>query len=292
MASVVIVTGLSGAGKSTVLNVLEDLGFFSMDNLPVILLPKVLELAWGQEPIDRIAVGIDAREPLFIQDASEIIARLREDGTRVEIVFVDADDEVLLKRYNETRRKHPLERGEGLRHAIQKERDVLQTMRQEADYLLDTSTTKVPDLQRLVRDTFSRDLDGRMHLRIVSFGFKHGITPEADLVFDVRFIQNPFFETDLRTLTGMNPSVRDFVLRQESATQFRHMLRELLGFLLPHYEDTGRAYLTVAIGCTGGQHRSVAIGEALAKDLREDGWTLTLAHRENHRWPTQEPTHE
>lgn len=286
MASVVIVTGLSGAGKSTVLNVLEDLGFFSMDNLPVVLLPKVLELAWGQEPIDRIAVGIDAREPLFIQDASEIIARLRADGTRVEIVFVDADDEVLLKRYNETRRKHPLERGEGLQHAIQTERDVLQTMRQEADYLLDTSTTKVPDLQRLVRDTFSRELDGRMHLRIVSFGFKHGITPEADLVFDVRFIQNPFFETDLRTLTGMNPSVRDFVLQQESATQFRHMLRELLGFLLPHYEDTGRAYLTVAIGCTGGQHRSVAIGEALAQDLREDGWTFTLEHRENHRWPT------
>lgn len=292
MASVVLVTGLSGAGKSTVLNVLEDLGFFSMDNLPVVLLPKVLELAGGQEPIDRIAVGIDAREPQFIQDAGEVIARLREDGTRVDIVFVDAEDRVLLKRYNETRRKHPLESGEGVQHAILKERKILDSLRQEASYLLDTSTTKVPELQRLVRETFGRELDGRMHLRIVSFGFKHGITPEADLVFDVRFIRNPFFEVSLRSRTGMDDAVRAYVLEQDGAAQFRAMLLELLGFLLPRYESTGRAYLTVAIGCTGGQHRSVAMVEALAKDLRDDGWTLTLAHRENHRWPPQDAGHE
>lgn len=289
MASVVIVTGLSGAGKSTVLNVLEDLGVFSMDNLPVVLLPKVLELAGGQEPIDQIAVGIDAREPWFLKDAGEVIARMREEGTRVQIVFVDASDEVLLQRYNETRRKHPLAKDGNLRAAIQKERQILEDIRQEADYFLDTTTTKVPDLQRAVRDVFGKELDGRMHLRIVSFGFKHGITPEADLVFDVRFIKNPYFESELRAKSGLDPDVKQYVLTQESSLQFRQMLRQLLVFLLPRYEETGRAYLTVAIGCTGGQHRSVAMVEALAEDLRQDGWSSTIAHRENHRWPNQEP---
>lgn len=289
MASVVIVTGLSGAGKSTVLNVLEDLGVFSMDNLPVVLLPKVLELAGGQEPIDQIAVGIDAREPWFLKDAGEVIARMREEGTRVQIVFVDASDEVLLQRYNETRRKHPLAKDGNLRAAIQKERQILEDIRQEADYFLDTTTTKVPDLQRAVRDVFGKELDGRMHLRIVSFGFKHGITPEADLVFDVRFIKNPYFESELRAKSGLDPDVKQYVLTQESSLQFRQMLRQLLVFLLPRYEETGRAYLTVAIGCTGGQHRSVAMVEALAEDLRHDGWSSTIAHRENHRWPNQEP---
>jgi len=292
MASVVIVTGLSGAGKSTVLNVLEDLGVFSMDNLPVVLLPKVLELAGGQEPIEQVAVGIDAREPWFLKDAGEVIARLREEGTRVQIVFVDARDEVLLQRYNETRRKHPLAKDGNLRNAIHQERQILEDIRQQADYLLDTSATKVPDLQQTIRDVFSQEIDGRMHLRIVSFGFKHGITPEADLVFDVRFLKNPYFESGLRAKSGQDPDVRDFVLSQESSVTFRKMLRELLNFLLPRYEETGRAYLTVAIGCTGGQHRSVAMVEALAEDLRQAGWSPTIAHRENHRWPNPEPVHE
>lgn len=260
-----------------------------MDNLPVVLLPKVLELAGGQEPIDQIAVGIDAREPWFLKDAGEVIARMREEGTRVQIVFVDASDEVLLQRYNETRRKHPLAKDGNLRAAIQKERQILEDIRQEADYFLDTTTTKVPDLQRTVRDVFGKELDGRMHLRIVSFGFKHGITPEADLVFDVRFIKNPYFESELRAKSGLDPDVKQYVLTQESSLQFRQMLRQLLVFLLPRYEETGRAYLTVAIGCTGGQHRSVAMVEALAEDLRQDGWSSTIAHRENHRWPNQEP---
>lgn len=289
MASVVIVTGLSGAGKSTVLNVLEDLGVFSMDNLPVVLLPKVLELARGQEPIERVAVGIDAREPLFLKDAGEVIERLREQGTLVQIVFVDANDDVLLKRYSETRRKHPLAHDGNVRKAIQKERELLAAIRQEADYLLNTSTTQVADLQRTIRDVFTQEIDEHMHLRMVSFGFKHGITPEADLVFDVRFIKNPYFEPQLRDKTGTHPDVRSYVLNQDSSIAFRRMVRQLLNFLLPRYEDTGRAYLTVAIGCTGGQHRSVAMVEALAKDLQEDGWSPTIAHRENHRWPTKDP---
>lgn len=291
MASVVIVTGLSGAGKTTVLNALEDLGYFSMDNLPVVLLPKVLELAGTQEPIERVAVGIDAREPAFIEDAQEIITRLREEGTRVSVVFVDADDDILLQRYNETRRRHPLSRDGDLSQAIAKERALLGSLQAIADLMLNTSSFRVADLRRLVQEAFSEGLDGRMRVRLVSFGFKHGITPEADLVFDVRFINNPFFETALREQTGQQPDVRDFVLQQESAKRFRKMLHELLSFLLPRYEESGKAYLTVAIGCTGGQHRSVAVIEALAHDLRDDGWILTVAHRETHRWPKQEPGH-
>jgi len=291
MPSVVIVTGLSGAGKSTVLNALEDLGYFSMDNLPVVLLPKVLELAGTQEPIERIAVGIDAREPAFILDAQAIITRLQEEGTRVRVVFVDADDDILLQRYNETRRRHPLSRDGDLRQAIARERELLASLQSLADLMLNTTGFRVADLRRLVQEAFSEGLDGRMRVRLVSFGFKHGITPEADLVFDVRFLNNPFFEAELREKNGQQPEVRDFVLQQDSAKRFRQMVHELLNFLLPRYEDSGKAYLTVAIGCTGGQHRSVAVIEALANDLRDDGWILTVAHRETHRWPKQEPGH-
>src|SRR5690554_3017825 len=291
MPSVVIVTGLSGAGKSTVLNALEDLGYFSMDNLPVVLLPKVLELAGTQEPIERIAVGIDAREPAFILDAQAIITRLQEEGTRVRVVFVDADDDILLQRYNETRRRHPLSRDGDLRQAIARERELLASLQSLADLMLNTTGFRVADLRRLVQEAFSEGLDGRMRVRLVSFGFKHGITPEADLVFDVRFLNNPFFEAELREKNGQQPEVRDFVLQQDSAKRFRQMVHELWNFLLPRYEDSGKAYLTVAIGCTGGQHRSVAVIEALANDLRDDGWILTVAHRETHRWPKQEPGH-
>lgn len=291
MPSVVIVTGLSGAGKSTVLNALEDLGYFSMDNLPVVLLPKVLELAGTQEPIERIAVGIDAREPAFIHDAGAIIDRLQAEGTRVRVVFVDADNEILLQRYSETRRRHPLVRNGDIPQAIQRERDILQALRERADLLINSSGLRVPELQRIVREAFSEGLDGRMRVRLVSFGFKHGITPEADLVFDVRFLQNPFFVPELRDQTGVDNAVADFVLHQDSAREFQTMVVELLTFLLPRYEESGKAYLTVAIGCTGGQHRSVAMVEALAQAIARLGWAPTVAHREAHRWPNEDRNH-
>lgn len=286
MASVVLVTGLSGAGKSTVLNALEDLGYFTMDNLPMVLLPKVLELAGTQEPIERVAVGVDAREPAFVQDAGTVLERMRDEGVRVRVVFVDADDDILLQRYNETRRRHPLGHDGDLQQAIRREREILSALRERADLLLDTSRLRVGELQREVQDAFSEGVDNRMRLRLVSFGFKHGITPEADLVFDVRFLKNPFFEPALRDQSGLADEVRSYVLEQESAQRFHAMIRELLTFLLPRYDESGKAYLTVAIGCTGGQHRSVAIVEALAADLRDNGWTLNVAHRETHRWPT------
>ncbi len=285
MASVVLVTGLSGAGKSTVLNMLEDLGFFSMDSLPIVLLPKVLELAGTQEPIDKIAVGLDGREPAFIQDAGGVIARLRQAGSYVQLIYVDAEDDILRQRYNETRRKHPLDKDGDLSAAISRERAVLMPLREIADLVLDTTHYRVPQLQHVVRDMFQDGLDDHMHLRLVSFGFKHGITPEADLLFDVRFIQNPFFEEDLRPLSGMDTAVQRYVFGQQNGQEFLARVHQLLAFLLPRYEDTGRAYLTVAVGCTGGQHRSVAVVEALATSLRRDGWKPTVAHREAHRWP-------
>lgn len=286
MASVVLVTGLSGAGKSTVLNALEDLGYFTMDNLPMVLLPKVLELAGTQEPIERVAVGVDAREPAFVQDAGTVLERMREEGIRVRVVFVDADDDVLLQRYNETRRRHPLGHDGDLQQAIRREREILSSLRERADLLLNTTKLRVGELQREIQNAFAEGVDNRMRLRLVSFGFKHGITPEADLVFDVRFLQNPFFEPALRDQNGLSEDVRRYVLEQESAQRFHAMIRELLTFLLPRYDESGKTYLTVAIGCTGGQHRSVAIVETLAEDLRNSGWTLNVAHRETHRWPT------
>lgn len=291
MPSVVIVTGLSGGGKSTALNALEDLGFFTMDNLPVILLPKVLELAGTQEPIERIAVGIDARERAFIRDAGNVIDRLKNEGARVHVVFVDADNDVLIKRYSQTRRPHPLSGHQDLSSAILAEREILGELRERADLLINTSKLKVPELQRLIHENFQEGSDSKMKLRMVSFGFKHGITPEADLLFDVRFLRNPYFEPELKDLTGIDSAVSSFVLEQESAEKFRAMIRDLLEFLLPKYEEAGKSYLTVAIGCTGGQHRSVAMVEAIAKDLTLDGWTPTVAHREMHRWPGKDKPH-
>lgn len=291
MPSVVIVTGLSGGGKSTALNALEDLGFFSMDNLPVILLPKVLELAGTQEPIERIAVGIDARERAFIRDAGDVIDRLKNEGLRVHVVFVDADNDVLIQRYSQTRRPHPLAGHQDIASAVQAERTILEGLRERADLLINTSSLKVPDLQRIIRDNFHEGADAKMKVRLVSFGFKHGITPEADLLFDVRFIQNPYFEENLKDLNGLDIPVSDFVLLQESAQRFRAMLRDLLEFLLPKYEEAGKSYLTVAIGCTGGQHRSVAMVNAIARDLEADGWRPTVAHRETHRWPGRDANH-
>lgn len=291
MPSVVIVTGLSGAGKSTALNALEDLGYFTMDNLPVILLPKVLELAGTQEPIDRIAVGVDARERAFIQDAGNVLQRLRDEGVRVRVVFLDADADALIKRYSQTRRPHPLAAKNDLATAIKIEREILSDLREIADLLVDTSKLKVQELQRRIQDAFLEGNDTTMRIRLVSFGFKHGITPEADLIFDVRFLQNPFFEPGLHDLNGTDEPVEAFVMAQDSARTFRTMLDELLEFLLPKYEDAGKSYLTVAIGCTGGQHRSVAMVNALAQDLHQRGWEATVDHREMHRWPRKDTPH-
>ena len=285
MTGVVIITGLSGSGKSTVLNAFEDLGWFCMDNLPVVLLPKVLELAGGQEPIERVAVGVDARERTFIREAGEVVDRLREGGASVQVVYIDAQDDVLVQRFSATRRRHPIDAGAGpLTDAIDRERQLLEALRERADAVIDTTRLNVNELKQRIRDQFGDESDQRMSIRIVSFGFKHGITPEADLVFDVRFLDNPFFQPDLKDRSGLDHDVQRYVLDQDDAIAFRTMLSDLLRFLLPRYEASGKTYLTIAIGCTGGQHRSVAIATDLAKTLERDRWRPIVAHREQHRW--------
>lgn len=289
MASLLIVTGISGSGKSTALNALEDLGWFCMDNLPVVLLPKVLELADVQEPIDRLAVGVDARERQFLGDVRSIVARLRADGVKLNILYVDANTEELIARYSATRRRHPIGSPDAsLRESIDTERELLAPMREQADLVIDSSNMNVHELKYRVQEEFAGDLDVEMRLRFVSFGFKHGITPEADLVFDVRFLTNPYFQDSLQNLTGQNERVSEYIFGQEAAQSFVEMVVSLLRFLLPRYVDSGKAYLTVAIGCTGGQHRSVAMVEEIARILRGEGWNSTVAHRESHRWPASE----
>jgi UPF0042 nucleotide-binding protein len=290
MANLLIVTGLSGSGKSTALNALEDVGWFCMDNLPVVLLPKVLELAESQEPIDRLAVGVDARERQFLDDVEQVVARLREEGVNVKIIYIDANTDELITRYSATRRRHPVGSADlSLRESIEEERRILAQIRENADLIIDTSQLNVHELKHRLQSEFAEGLDSEMRLRFVSFGFKHGITPEADLVFDVRFIQNPYFEERLKALDGTSEVVADYIFEQGAAQQFLSMVVSLLEFLLPRYVESGKAYLTVAIGCTGGQHRSVAMVERIARILGDDGWSSTVAHRESHRWPAAEP---
>jgi UPF0042 nucleotide-binding protein len=290
MANLLIVTGLSGSGKSTALNALEDVGWFCMDNLPVVLLPKVLELAESQEPIDRLAVGVDARERQFLDDVEQVVARLRDEGVNVKIIYIDANTEELIARYSATRRRHPVGSADlSLRESIEEERRILTQIRENADLIIDTSQLNVHELKHRLQSEFAEGLDSEMRLRFVSFGFKHGITPEADLVFDVRFIQNPYFEERLKALDGTSEVVADYIFDQGAAQQFLSMVVSLLEFLLPRYVESGKAYLTVAIGCTGGQHRSVAMVEKIAGILSDDGWSSTVAHRESHRWPAAEP---
>jgi UPF0042 nucleotide-binding protein len=279
---VVIVTGYSGSGKSTVVNALEDLGFFCIDNLPVPLLPKVLELAATSESRQQptFAFVVDTREREFLDRAGETIEQLHQEGARVEIVFLEADDETLIRRYSQTRRPHPLS-GEGtVRDGIARERELLTGLRQNADWIIDTTRHTPHTVKGLVKERFGEEGEPSLRLTILTFGFKHGVPPESDLVFDVRFLGNPYFVEELRELSGLDEDVRDYVLGQPETGGFLSLFRQVSDFLLPLYEREGKAYLTISIGCTGGQHRSVAVAEAIASRLRGRGWAVTVRHRD------------
>lgn len=283
MARVVLVTGMSGSGKSTALRALEDVGYFCMDNLPVMLLPKVLELA-GSGGHRRIAVVVDAREPGFLQRAGAVVDTLRGDGIDVEVVYLDAAYEAVLRRFKETRRRHPLDHGEGLQAAVALERQLLDELRMRAGLTLDTSTLTVHDLKRRIQEHFGSDESPGMQTRLVSFGFKHGPLVEADLLFDVRFLPNPHFVAELRVQTGLDLPVSTFVLEQEDTVAFLQRVVELLAFLLPRYEAEGKSYLTIGLGCTGGKHRSVAIAERIGRELERQGRPVAVEHRDRARW--------
>jgi UPF0042 nucleotide-binding protein len=278
----VIVTGVSGSGKSTALRALEDAGFYCVDNLPIVLLEKLLELSGHTAgEVSRIAAGVDARDARFLPEAPRIIRELRGRGVELTVLFLDASDESLVRRYSETRRRHPLSGPEGsVQDGIAAERQALAGVRAVADEVVDTTSLNVHDLKRLVGRRFVGGDGAKLGVTVVSFGFRYGIPPHADLVLDVRFLPNPYFVPGLRPLVGTDPPVRDFVLTQPDAQSFLDRLYDFGGFLLPRYKAEGKSYLTIAIGCTGGKHRSVAIAGELARRLEAAGQAVRLWHRD------------
>ncbi|MEE8558353.1 MAG: RNase adapter RapZ [Myxococcota bacterium] len=275
----VVVSGLSGAGRSTAMKALEDIGFYCVDNLPVVLLERFVELFSGGA--SQVAVVIDVREREFLEAFPEVYGRLLERGTVADLLFLEASDEVLERRFDETRRIHPAGGGCPLRESIAKERDILAPIMAHADSVVDTTLMSVHELKRLVTRRYTGDSrSGPVDLELVSFGFRYGAPEVVDLMIDVRFLPNPNFEPDLRERTGLDPEVARFVLEQGPAGALLDRLLDFLQFLIPLYEEEGKAYLTIAIGCTGGQHRSVTVVEALAERLEAHDLKSRVRHRD------------
>jgi len=276
-----ILTGLSGAGKSTVLRALEDVGYYCVDNLPIIIVEKLLELSEHTAgEVSRIALGVDAREGRFLSEAPRVIRELREKGAEVQVLFVDCSDEVLIRRYSETRRRHPMAGAGTVADGIAAERRALADLKALADEVIDTTTLNVHELKRLVTRRSSQGESTTLGVTVVSFGFRFGIPTHADLVLDVRFLPNPYFVPELKPHPGTDPRVAEFVLSQPDARSFLERLHDLLGFLIPRYRAEGKSYLTIGIGCTGGKHRSVALAAALADRLSAGGQPIRLWHRD------------
>jgi len=281
--SVVVVTGLSGSGKSTALNVFEDLGYFCVDGLPASMLPKLASLFLGKDSKHRgLALGMDLRQHDFLEQWNDAVQELSAKGVFVRVLFVEAKSAVIMRRYATTRRPHPLESGElGLEQALVKERAMLAPLRKDAELVLDTSECSIHDLRRLIQERFmAKDQACHgMRVHVISFGFKYGVPAEADLVFDLRFLPNPYFVPELRPLSGKDAAVADYVLKGEPGLTFKQKLLDFLQYILPLYAAEGRYRIAVAIGCTGGRHRSVAMSELLFATLRDTGYSVTLEHR-------------
>jgi UPF0042 nucleotide-binding protein len=276
---IVVITGMSGSGKSTAIRALEDAGFFCIDNLPVVLLPKLTELAGGGH-IERMALVVDVREGVFLKDAPRMLAEVRRAGHQVEVLFLDSSDDSLLRRFSETRRRHPLAPSGTVAEGIRMEREELRDLRELADQVIDSSALNVHDLKRMVQARFSPEPAAGPSLSIMSFGYRYGVPPQADLVLDVRFLPNPYFVPELKGLTGKVPKVAAYVLDREETQQFLDKVVDLCRFLFPRYQKEGKAYLTVALGCTGGKHRSVAIAAELTRRLQDDNTRVQLWDRD------------
>jgi UPF0042 nucleotide-binding protein len=281
----VIITGLSGAGKSFAIKCFEDMGYFCVDNLPTTIIPMFADLcAQSTRAIRRIALGIDVREGEYLAHLVEILQELKARGYPTEVLFLEAGDESLVRRYHETRRRHPLAGGGNVLDGIRAERKAMAHVREIADRIVDSSGLTVHQLKQLLVDFYGATTSrSSFTVSLVSFGYKHGIPYDSDLVFDVRFLPNPHFVEGLRALDGRDPAVREFVLKHEESRQLLERLKDLLKFLLPFYQREGKAYLTVAIGCTGGRHRSVALVEELRSFLEAQGFPLNVTHRDLHR---------
>ena len=278
----VIVTGMSGAGKTSVLKFLEDINFFCVDNLPPALLPKFAELCYEQEgEIERVAMGIDIRGGKLFNDLFEVLSSLQEKGYEYEILFLDASDEVLIKRYKETRRSHPLSKNGSIHEGIQKEREMLRDVKAKATYIIDTSQVLTRQLKEQINGIFVENKNHEnLVITIQSFGFKYGIPTDSDLVFDVRFLPNPFYIQELKELTGNDEPVSSYVMNFEESQIFLRKLVDMVEFLIPLYIKEGKNNLVISIGCTGGKHRSVTLANALYNALGQEKHMLLLQHHD------------
>ena len=278
-----IISGLSGAGKSRAASVMEDLGYFCVDNLPVPLIPKFAELGLGGSgEYDRVVLVTDIRGGTNFEGLFQALDRLSAMKCSYRILFMDASDAAIIKRYKETRRVHPLgEECASLEQAIEMERKLLTPLRERADWVVDTTGLTLGRLRSKLLSLFSKGTEeGQMEVHVLSFGFKHGVPMEADLVFDVRFLPNPFYVQELRDLTGLDEGVRDYVFSTPQSYEFLQKLTEFVGYLLPRYAEEGKTSLVIAVGCTGGHHRSVAIAHALAQAVQSRGFPVTESHRD------------
>ena len=276
-----IITGMSGAGRSEAAHVLEDLGYFVIDNLPPMLIGKVAELARSTEKPIRYALVVDVRSGDFLHDLSSAIEELRPMGAHTRVLFLDASTDVLVRRYEASRRRHPLSDTDRVSDGIGRERALLEPLKGEADLIVDTSSLNVHELRDRLRELFADQVgDGELQVNVVSFGYKHGLPIDVDLVFDCRFLPNPHWVDDLRPLTGLDASVRDYVLSRPETQPFLAQLDNLLELTLPGYEREGKAYLSIGIGCTGGRHRSVVVAEQVGERLRRHGYRAAVHHRD------------
>lgn len=279
----VIVTGMSGSGKSTALKMLEDVGYFCVDNLPFPLISKLSELIqMPNAELNKIAVGVDIRSGQSFSQFESVLGQLTNMGMEYEILFLDSRTDVLIKRYKETRRSHPLAKDGGLEQGIEAERKKLSGLRKKADYILDTSNMLTRELQAALNKTFVENKEFKnIYVTVCSFGFKYGIPSDADLVFDVRFLPNPYYIEDLRYQTGNDSAVREFVMANDDAKEFLQKLQDMVRFLLPRYISEGKHQLVVAVGCTGGKHRSVTLANELYGTLRQDeNLGVKIEHRD------------
>ncbi|MCK0069256.1 RNase adapter RapZ [Kordiimonas laminariae] len=278
----VIVTGLSGAGKSAALHAFEDIGFQAIDNLPLTMVSRLVSDAVTDTEEGSIAIGIDSRTMHFSpEDFVRTIKQLRtREDVYLHVLFMDASDEVLMKRFSETRRPHPLGEGQLLRAAIKQEREMMVVVRDHIDGILDTSARTGAETRRIIRRRFTGDNQPKLIVTFMSFGFSNGVPRDADLVLDVRFLRNPHYVEELRPFTGRDKKVSNYVRADEGFAPFLNKVEDLFDFLLPRYKDEGKSYLTIAFGCTGGRHRSVATAEALAARATGDNMAVNLYHRE------------
>ena len=279
---IVIVTGMSGAGKSTVLKMFEDIGYYCVDNMPVALVEKFVELAVaGNSEFKNIALGVDIRSGQAFAGFEDVLERISDFGIKYEILFLDCADSVLVKRYKETRRSHPLAEADRVDKGIALEREALAFLKRKSDYIIDTSSLLTRELRQEIEKIFVEDEKyNNLFVTILSFGFKYGIPADADLVFDVRFLPNPYYVDELKALTGTDKPIQDYVLGCPQAGEFLDKLEDMISFLIPNYVLEGKNSLVIAIGCTGGKHRSVTLANELYKRLSDKDYGIKIEHRD------------